>query len=83
MATTRIPVHDLQIGMYVARLDLSWFRSPLLRHSFLIEHPSQIEKLVRAGAKMVNIDLDKGIAFQPHQVSDTTHLRPRRHLVGV
>ncbi|MGE3978927.1 MAG: HD-GYP domain-containing protein [Nitrospira sp.] len=73
MATTHIPVRDLQIGMYVARLDLSWFRSPLLRHSFLIEHPSQIDKLVRAGVKMVDIDLDRGIASQPHQVSDTTH----------
>ncbi len=73
MATTRIPVHALQIGMYVARLDLSWFRSPLLRHSFLIQDPSQIEKLVRAGVKMVDIDLDKGIASQPHLVSDTTH----------
>jgi len=73
MATTRIPVRDLQIGMYVARLDLSWFRSPLLRHSFLIEYPSQIDKLVRAGVKMVDIDLDRGIASQPHQVSGTTH----------
>ncbi|HWV46098.1 MAG TPA: DUF3391 domain-containing protein, partial [Nitrospira sp.] len=73
MATTRIPVRDLQIGMYVARLDLSWFRSPLLRHSFLIEHPSQIDKLVRAGVKVVDIDLDRGIASEPHQVSDITH----------
>ncbi|HEU5407272.1 MAG TPA: DUF3391 domain-containing protein, partial [Nitrospira sp.] len=73
MTTTRIPVRDLQIGMYVARLDLSWFRSPLLRHSFLIEHPSQIDKLVRAGVKVVDIDLDRGIASQPHQVSDITH----------
>ncbi|MBS0181621.1 MAG: DUF3391 domain-containing protein [Nitrospira sp.] len=73
MATIRIPVRDLQIGMYVARLDLSWFRSPLLRHSFLIERSSQIEKLVRAGVKVVDIDLDRGMASQPHQVSDTTH----------
>ena len=73
MATTRIPVRELQIGMYVARLDLSWFRSPFLRHSFLIEHPSQIEKLVRAGVKMVDIDPDREIVTPPHQVSDTTH----------
>jgi HD-GYP domain-containing protein (c-di-GMP phosphodiesterase class II) len=71
MATTRISVSELQIGMYVARLDLSWFRSPLLRHSFLIERPSQIEKLVRAGVKMVEIDLDRGITCQPHHVPDT------------
>jgi HD-GYP domain-containing protein (c-di-GMP phosphodiesterase class II) len=73
MATTRIPVSELRIGMYVARLDLSWFRSPLLRHSFLIEHSSQIEKLVRAGAKMVDIDLDRGVAPQLNQVSGIPH----------
>ena len=73
MATTRIPVHELQIGMYVARLDLSWFRSPLLRHSFLVEHPTQIEKLVRAGVKMVDVDLERGIDSHPQQVSGTMH----------
>lgn len=73
MTTTRIPVRELQIGMYVARLDLSWFRSPFLRHSFLIEHPSQIEKLARAGVKIVDIDLDKGIACQSPQVVDISH----------
>lgn len=72
MATTRVPVSELQIGMYVARLDLSWFRSPFLRHSFLIEQSSQIEKLVRAGVRMVDIDLDRGVASQPHRLSDTT-----------
>lgn len=71
MATTRVPVNELRIGMYVARLDLSWFRSPLLRHSFLIEHSVQIEKLVRAGVKMVDIDLDRGIALQPHPEPDS------------
>lgn len=73
MATTRVPVSELHIGMYVARLDLSWFRSPLLRHSFLIEHPAQIDKLVRAGVKMVDIDLDRGIASPPHHLADSTH----------
>ncbi|MGC4098649.1 MAG: DUF3391 domain-containing protein [Nitrospira sp.] len=73
MAMTRIPINELRIGMYVARLDLSWFRSPLLRHSFLIEHPVQIEKLVRAGVKMVDIDLDRGIALQPPPIPESMH----------
>lgn len=67
MARTRVPVRELQIGMYVARLDLSWFRSPFLRHSLLIEHPWQIEELVRAGVKMVDIDLNRGIGPESHQ----------------
>ena len=69
MSTRRIPVYELQLGMYVAKLDLSWFRSPFLRHSFLIEQPSQIERLVRAGVKTVQIDpargQDAGTAMTP------------------
>lgn len=76
MATTRISVSELQIGMYVTRLDLSWFRSPLLRHSFLIEQSSQIDKLVRAGVKMVDIDLDRGITSPPHHVADIMQAAP-------
>ena len=76
MATTRVPVSELQIGMYVAHLDLSWFRSPFLRHSFLIEQPSQIDKLVRAGVKMVDIDLDRGITAPSHHATDITQAAP-------
>ena len=76
MATTRVPVSELEIGMYVARLDLSWFRSPLLRHSFLIEQSSQIDKLVHAGVKMVDIDLDRGITSPLHHTTDITQAAP-------
>ncbi|MDH5741353.1 MAG: DUF3391 domain-containing protein, partial [Nitrospira sp.] len=64
MATTHISITDLQIGMYVSALDLPWYRSPFLRHSFLVERPSQIDKLLRARVRMVLVDLDRGIA--PH-----------------
>ncbi len=53
--------------MYVASLDLPWYRSPFLRHSFKIERPAHIEKLLRAGVKAVEIDLDRGIAPRPQQ----------------
>lgn len=81
MATTRIPVRELQIGMYVARLDVSWFRSPFLRHSFLVEHHFQIEKLRHAGVKMVEIDLDRAMTSQTRQhpsgtVTAAAHVEP-------
>ncbi len=66
----RVPISQLQIGMYVAGLDLPWFRSPFLRHSFKVERPAQIEKLFRVGVKTVTIDLDWGISLHPEQ--DTT-----------
>jgi HD-GYP domain-containing protein (c-di-GMP phosphodiesterase class II) len=73
MATVRVPIYELQIGMYVAKLDLSWFRSPLLRHSFLIEQASQVERLVRAGVKWVEIDPARGKIARPVDTMTTVN----------
>lgn len=74
MPTTRVPISELQIGMYVAALDLPWYRSPFLRHCFKVEGHAQIEKLLRAGVKTVEIDLDRGIA--PRLQQSTTDQQP-------
>lgn len=60
MPTKAISIDQLRVGMYVARMDLSWFQSPFLRRSLRIEHPSQIDKLRHAGAKHVTIDPSRG-----------------------
>jgi|CXWL01.1.fsa_nt_gi HD-GYP domain-containing protein (c-di-GMP phosphodiesterase class II) len=60
MATKTISIDQLRTGMYVAKIDLSWFQSPFLRRSLLIEHTIQIEKLRRAGAQHIVIDLSRG-----------------------
>lgn len=54
--------------MHVAKLDVAWFRSPFLRHSFLIRTDEQIEKLRRAGVKDLKIDPARGL-----DVPDTSH----------
>ena len=54
--------------MYVSALDLPWYRSPFLRHSFLVERHAQIDKLVRAGVRTVAIDPARGIV--PHAQHD-------------
>lgn len=68
MTSQLISISDLQIGMYVSALDLPWYRSPFLRHSFLVEHDAQIDKLVRAGVRAVTIDPTRGLA--PHSRHD-------------
>lgn len=60
MATKTISIDQLRVGMYVAKIDLSWFQSPFIRRSLLIEHTIQIEKLRRAGAQHLVIDLSRG-----------------------
>ena len=68
MALRRIPISALRVGMHVAKLDRSWFRSPFLRHSFLIRTQEQIEKLTRHGIREVEIDLSRGLdaVLAPH-----------------
>ena len=47
--------------MHVAKLDVAWFRSPFIRHSFLIQTDEQIEKLRRAGVTHLSIDPSRGL----------------------
>ena len=41
MAHRPITIDALRIGMHVAKLDVAWFRSPFMRHSFLIRTDEQ------------------------------------------
>jgi len=61
MAYRPITIDALQIGMHVAKLDVAWFRSPFMRHSFLIRTDEQIQKLRRAGVTHLSIDPAKGL----------------------
>ena len=60
MPTRHISINQLRVGMYVAKLDVSWFRSPFLQHTFLVQEPGQINKLRRAGIQTVEIDPERG-----------------------
>ena len=57
----RIPLRQLRIGMYVAGIDCSWFRTPFLKHRFLIKTEEQIERLRRSNIHAVDIDSSKGL----------------------
>ncbi|WHZ13389.1 MAG: Metal-dependent phosphohydrolase [Nitrospira sp.] len=60
--------------MHVAKLDVAWFRSPFLRHSFLVRTEEQIDKLRRAGVKHLQIDPSRGIDLP--EASDPLPARP-------
>lgn len=57
----RIPLRQLRVGMYVAGIDCSWFRTPFLKHRFLVQTEKQIERLRRANIQTVSIDPSKGL----------------------
>jgi putative nucleotidyltransferase with HDIG domain len=56
----RIRVDQLEVGMFVARLDSGWMAHPFWRSRFLLASPTQIHAIVAAGVKKVWIDTAKG-----------------------
>lgn len=61
VATRRIPVSQLRIGMFVTKTDRSWFWTPFLRRKFLVTTTADVEKLRQGAIREVEIDLAKGI----------------------
>ena len=72
MPTRRVSINQLRVGMYVAKLDVSWFRSPFLQHAFLIQEPGQINKLRQAGVQTVEIDPERRESIRNISSGDTT-----------
>ena len=75
MAYRVVTIDALRIGMHVAKLDVAWFRSPFLRHSFLIRTHEQIEKLRRAGVRQLTIDPARGLDLP--EASNLSQAQPK------
>ena len=68
----RIPLRQLRVGMYVAGIDCSWFRTPFLRHRFLVQTIEQIERLQRSNIHAVDIDPSKGLDVTSLPIAEDT-----------
>lgn len=55
----KITIDELQIGMFVVDLDISWIKSPFLFHRRAIKEKKDIILLKSSGVKKLTIDLDK------------------------
>jgi putative nucleotidyltransferase with HDIG domain len=53
-----IPLDQLTIGMSVVGMDRSWLDTPFLRHRVLITRTDQIDKLKRAGVRLVEVECE-------------------------
>lgn len=54
----RIPIAQLAVGMHVVGLDISWLRTPFLKHRWQVSDPSQIDTLKACGARFVDVAID-------------------------
>src|SRR5262245_54940709 len=68
----RIPITQLRVGMYVAGMDCSWFRTPFLKHRFLVQSVAQIERLQRSNIHAVDIDPSRGLDVTPVPMAEDT-----------
>lgn len=58
----RIPVNELELGMFVQELHGSWLKHPFWKTKFLLEDAEQLMLLKACGIAEVSIDLDKSIS---------------------
>jgi putative nucleotidyltransferase with HDIG domain len=68
----RIPLTQLRVGMYVAGMDCSWFRTPFLKHRFLVQSVEQIERLQRSNIHAVDIDPSRGLDVTTFPIAEET-----------
>lgn len=60
MSKRKISILNLRKGMFIHELDISWIKSPFLRHRRKINSPNDIALLKKAGVKELTIDLSRG-----------------------
>lgn len=58
--TQRVSVSSLRPGMFVVKLDKPWYKTPFLKHRFLIRSVADIRRLHSAGIQTVEIDPSRG-----------------------
>lgn len=74
----KITIDELQTGMFVVDLDISWIKSPFLFHRRAIKTKKDIALLKRSGVKQLTIDLDKSQMEIEQAASDAELLRPEQ-----
>lgn len=58
----RIPVNELELGMFVQELHGSWLKHPFWKSKFLLKDAEDLMLLKTCGIAEVSIDLDKSIS---------------------
>lgn len=65
----RIDTSDLELGMFVHKLEGSWFKHPFWRSKFVLDDPQTLEDLLTSDVPAVIIDTERGLDLRPHSAS--------------
>jgi len=63
----RIETAKVELGMFIHKLEGSWFDHPFWKSRFLLEDPEKLADLRESDVRGVIIDTSKGKDCQPHQ----------------
>lgn len=64
----RIEVSDLELGMFVHKLEGSWFKHPFWRSKFVLEDQDTLDELLSSDVPAVIIDTERGIDLRPARI---------------
>jgi HD-GYP domain-containing protein (c-di-GMP phosphodiesterase class II) len=59
----RVPTHQIQLGMFIHKLEGSWFQHPFWKSKFLLTDENMLETLTSSDVPSVMIDTERGIDF--------------------
>lgn len=55
----RVKTTDLKVGMYIDRIEASWFKHPFFLNHFVIRAEAEIKKLIESKIETVYVDFEK------------------------
>ncbi|MBX9885538.1 MAG: DUF3391 domain-containing protein, partial [Novosphingobium sp.] len=61
----RIETSELRLGMYIHKLEGSWFKHPFWKSKFVLEEMWMLEALQGSGVEAVTIDTERGLSNVP------------------
>ncbi|MFM5931596.1 MAG: DUF3391 domain-containing protein, partial [Novosphingobium sp.] len=71
----RIAISQVELGMFLHKLEGSWFKHPFWKSRFLLDDPSMLAELQHSALDTVVIDTEKGLDLRalPRRVTQDNH----------
>jgi HD-GYP domain-containing protein (c-di-GMP phosphodiesterase class II) len=76
----RISVSDVELGMFVHKLEGSWFKHPFWKSRFLLQDSGMLDDLHASDIDAVVIDISKGYDVRPLPAQPKSSIPPRTGL---
>ncbi|MCU7834331.1 MAG: DUF3391 domain-containing protein [gamma proteobacterium symbiont of Taylorina sp.] len=71
----KITIDELEVGLFIVEMDISWIKSPFLLHRRAIKTKNDIILLKKAGVKCLTIDLNKSQLIETENDSSGSDIK--------